>query len=63
VSAQGYALVVVDMQNGFCHPEGSFPGIGLGLEGVAPAVRTAAIAVNRPARQASQSSSPVTCTG
>ena len=27
------ALLVVDMQNGFCHPDGSFPSIGLGLEG------------------------------
>jgi nicotinamidase-related amidase len=23
------ALLVVDMQNGFCHPDGSFPRIGL----------------------------------
>jgi ureidoacrylate peracid hydrolase len=27
------ALLVVDMQNGFCHPEGSFPRIEMGLEG------------------------------
>jgi ureidoacrylate peracid hydrolase len=47
MSAQGYALIIVDMQNGFCHPEGSFPGIGLGLEGVDDAVRTAAIAVKQ----------------
>jgi nicotinamidase-related amidase len=47
MSAHGYALIVVDMQNGFCHPEGSFPGIGLGLEGVDAAVRTAAIAVKQ----------------
>jgi ureidoacrylate peracid hydrolase len=47
MSTQGYALVVVDMQNGFCHPEGSFPEVGLGLEGVAGAVRTAAIAVKQ----------------
>jgi ureidoacrylate peracid hydrolase len=47
MSAQGYALIIVDMQNGFCHPEGSFPGIGLGLEGVDAAVRTAAIAVKQ----------------
>ncbi len=47
MSAQGYALVVVDMQNGFCHPGGSFPGVGLGLEGVAAAVRTTAIAVRQ----------------
>jgi ureidoacrylate peracid hydrolase len=47
MSAEGYALVVVDMQNGFCHPEGSFPGIGLGLEGAAAAVRTAAVVVKQ----------------
>jgi nicotinamidase-related amidase len=47
MSAQGHALIVVDMQNGFCHPEGSFPVVGLGLEGVTPAVRTAAIAVKQ----------------
>ena len=23
------ALLVVDMQNGFCHPDGSFPRIGI----------------------------------
>jgi nicotinamidase-related amidase len=27
------ALLVVDMQNGFCHPEGSFTQMGMGLEG------------------------------
>jgi ureidoacrylate peracid hydrolase len=42
-----HALIVVDMQNGFCHPEGSFPRIGLGLEGVEAAVRNAAIAVKQ----------------
>jgi nicotinamidase-related amidase len=47
VSADGYALIVVDMQNGFCHPEGSFPALGLGLEGVDAAVRTAAVAVKQ----------------
>ena len=25
MTADGYALLVVDMQNGFCHPDGSFP--------------------------------------
>jgi nicotinamidase-related amidase len=39
------ALLVVDMQNGFCHPEGSFTRIGLGLEGAAEAVQNAARAV------------------
>jgi ureidoacrylate peracid hydrolase len=45
------ALLVVDMQNGFCHPEGSFNRIDMGLEGAVEAVRNAAIAVAR-ARQA-----------
>ena len=36
------ALLVVDMQNGFCHPGGSFPRIGRGLEGAGEAVRNAA---------------------
>jgi nicotinamidase-related amidase len=39
------ALLVVDMQNGFCHPEGSFNRIDMGLEGAVEAVRNAAIAV------------------
>jgi ureidoacrylate peracid hydrolase len=39
------ALIVVDMQNGFCHPDGSFPRIGRGLEGADVAVRNAAAAV------------------
>jgi ureidoacrylate peracid hydrolase len=47
VKAEGLALIVVDMQNGFCHPEGSFPRIGLGLEGADAAVRNAAIAVKQ----------------
>ena len=33
MAAKNRALLVVDMQNGFCHPEGSFPRIGMGLEG------------------------------
>ena len=45
------ALLVVDMQNGFCHPEGSFARIGLGLEGADTAVRNAAVAIGQ-ARQA-----------
>ncbi|MCW2936462.1 MAG: isochorismatase hydrolase [Actinomycetia bacterium] len=55
MSAEGYALVVVDMQNGFCHPEGSFPGVGLELEGVAAAVRKTAVVV----RQARAAGVPV----
>ncbi len=49
------ALLVVDMQNGFCHPEGSFPRIGRGLEGAEEACRNAAVAV----RQARQAEIPV----
>jgi ureidoacrylate peracid hydrolase len=45
------ALIVVDMQNGFCHPQGSLPRLGLGLAGVESAVARAAVAV-RHARQA-----------
>lgn len=43
----GYALIVVDMQNGFCHPEGSFSRLGLELEGAQDAVRNAALAVKQ----------------
>src|SRR5487761_1491761 len=46
-----HALLVVDMQNGFCHPDGSFPKIGRGLEGAMDAVANAAIAVGQ-AREA-----------
>jgi nicotinamidase-related amidase len=43
MTADGYALLVVDMQNGFCHPDGSFPRIGRGLEGAMDAVRAAEV--------------------
>ena len=46
------ALLVVDMQNGFCHPEGSFSRIGMGLEGAQDAVRNAAVAVAQARRAA-----------
>jgi len=46
------ALLVVDMQNGFCHPEGSFTRIGMGLEGADDAVRDAAIAIEQARRAA-----------
>src|SRR6516162_11133671 len=46
------ALLVVDMQNGFCHPEGSFARIGMGLEGAEAAVRHAAVAVGQARRAA-----------
>ena len=50
MTADGYALLVVDMQNGFCHPEGSFPRIGRGLEGAMDAVANAAVAVGQARR-------------
>ncbi len=46
------APLVVDMQNGFCHLEGSFPRIGMGLEGAEAAVRNAAVAVTQARRAA-----------
>src|ERR1700756_4788911 len=48
-------LIVVDMQNGFCHPEGSLPRLGMGLAGAHAALRQAAIAV----RQARHAGVPV----
>jgi ureidoacrylate peracid hydrolase len=48
-------LIVVDLQNGFCHPEGSLPRLGLGLAGVDAAVSSAAVAV----RQARTAGLPV----
>src|ERR1700753_3337688 len=47
MDSERYALLVVDMQNGFCHPDGSFPRIGRGLEGAMDAVANAAIAVGQ----------------
>jgi len=32
------ALLVIDMQNGFCHPDGSFPHLGMGLAAADEAV-------------------------
>lgn len=46
------ALLVVDMQNGFCHPQGSFTRIDMGLEGADQAVHHAAIAVAQARRAA-----------
>jgi ureidoacrylate peracid hydrolase len=46
------ALLVVDMQNGFCHPEGSFANTGMGLEGAQEAVRNAAVAMAQARRAA-----------
>jgi ureidoacrylate peracid hydrolase len=45
MTANRRALIVVDMQNGFCHPEGSFAQMDMGLEGGMEAVRNAALAV------------------
>ena len=50
MTADDYALLVVDMQNGFCHPDGSFPRIGRGLEGAMDAVANAAVAVGQARR-------------
>jgi ureidoacrylate peracid hydrolase len=47
MTAKNRALLVIDMQNGFCHPEGSFARIGMGLEGADVAVRNAAEAVSQ----------------
>jgi nicotinamidase-related amidase len=58
MSAGEYALLVVDMQNGFCYPDGSFPRIGRGLEGAMEAVENAALAV----RQARRAGVPVVFT-
>ena len=46
------ALLVVDMQNGFCHPDGSFTRMGMGLEGAGDAVHNAARAVEQARRAA-----------
>jgi ureidoacrylate peracid hydrolase len=52
VGLMNRALLVVDMQNGFCHPEGSFTRIGMGLEGADAAVRHAAAAIEQARRAA-----------
>jgi len=44
------ALIVVDMQNGFCHPEGSLPALGMALADVDRAVRQSALAVEQARR-------------
>ena len=48
ISAANTALMIVDMQNGFCHPDGSFAGLGFdismfagAIEGCAKLVRAA----------------------
>jgi ureidoacrylate peracid hydrolase len=43
-AASRSALLVVDVQNGFCHPDGSLPRLGMGLADVEQAVaRTAEV--------------------
>ena len=44
------ALIVVDMQNGFCHPDGSLPRLGMSLPGADAAVSAAAAAVQQARR-------------
>jgi len=44
------ALLVVDMQNGFCHPDGSLPGLGMALADVDRSVRQSAVAVEQARR-------------
>jgi ureidoacrylate peracid hydrolase len=44
------ALIVVDMQNGFVHQDGSLPRLGLGLSGASAAVDAAATAVEQARR-------------
>jgi ureidoacrylate peracid hydrolase len=44
------ALLVIDMQNAFCHPNGSFTQMGMGLEGGLEAVANAAVAVGQARR-------------
>jgi ureidoacrylate peracid hydrolase len=45
------ALLVVDMQNGFCHADGSLPSLGMALADADRSVRQSALAVEQ-ARQA-----------
>ena len=44
------ALLVVDMQNGFCHPDGSLPSLGLALADADRSVRQSALAVEQTRR-------------
>lgn len=47
MSNSEYALIVVDMQNGFCHPDGSHSRLGFGLEGGERAVRNTSIVIDQ----------------
>ena len=50
MAANHRALLVIDMQNGFCHPDGSFTRMDMGLEGAMEAVSNAAVAVGHARR-------------
>ena len=52
MTANHRALLVIDMQNAFCHPDGSFAQLDMGLEGADLAVRNAAVAVAQARRAA-----------
>jgi nicotinamidase-related amidase len=50
MTANHRALLVIDMQNAFCHPDGSFAQMDMGLEGALEAVAHAAVAVGQARR-------------
>jgi ureidoacrylate peracid hydrolase len=50
MTANHRALLVIDMQNAFCHPDGSFTQMNMGLEGALEAVANAAMAVGQARR-------------
>jgi len=50
MTANHRALLVIDMQNAFCHPDGSFAHMDMGLEGALAAVGHAAVAVGQARR-------------
>ena len=55
------ALLVVDMQNDFCHPEGAFAKRGLDISLAQQIVPTVNRLMGRPGRRASRSSSFGSC--
>jgi ureidoacrylate peracid hydrolase len=50
MTANHRALLVIDMQNAFCHPDGSFAQMDMGLEGALEAAANAAVAVGQARR-------------
>ncbi len=50
MTANHRALLVIDMQNAFCHPDGSFAQLDMGLEGALEAVANAAVAIGQARR-------------